>query len=81
MTNLPLIIINAENSLEPKTKITYINNQIIIINNNILILIKLLLLNLGVNLHLLFLKNHIKLNLTKNRKYWIFLENTKNGYY
>ena len=33
MTNLPLIIINTENSLEPKTKTTYINSQIIIINN------------------------------------------------
>jgi hypothetical protein len=34
VTNLPLIIINTENNLEPKTKTTYINSQIIIINNN-----------------------------------------------
>ena len=33
-TNLPLIIINTENYLEPKTKTTYINSQIIINNNN-----------------------------------------------
>jgi hypothetical protein len=34
VTNLPLIIINTENGLEPKTKTTYINSQIIIINDN-----------------------------------------------
>ena len=33
-TNLPLIIINTENNIEPKTRTTYINSQIIIINNN-----------------------------------------------
>lgn len=34
VTNLPLIIINTENSLEPQTKTTYIKSQIIIINDN-----------------------------------------------
>ena len=34
VTNLPLIIINTENGLEPETKTTYINSQIIIINDN-----------------------------------------------
>lgn len=34
VTNLPLIIINTENCLEPKTKMTYISSQIIIINDN-----------------------------------------------
>jgi hypothetical protein len=34
VTNLPLIIINTENDLEPKTKTTYVNSQIIIINDN-----------------------------------------------
>ena len=34
VTNLPLIIINTENGLDPKTKETYINSQIIIIYDN-----------------------------------------------
>ena len=34
LTNLPLIIINTENSTEPYSKNFYINSQIIIINNN-----------------------------------------------
>ena len=34
VTNLPLIIINTENCLEPNNKTTYINSQIIIINDN-----------------------------------------------
>jgi len=34
LTNLPLIIINTENSTEPNTKKYYINSQIIIINEN-----------------------------------------------
>ena len=36
MTNLPLIIINTENSTEPNTKKNYTKCQIIIINNNII---------------------------------------------
>ena len=34
VTNLPLIIINTENGLEPQNKITYIKSQILIINDN-----------------------------------------------
>jgi hypothetical protein len=33
-TNLPLIIINTENSIEPTTKDVYINSNIIIVNEN-----------------------------------------------
>ena len=36
VTNLPLIIINTENSTEPNTKKNYTKCQIIIINNNII---------------------------------------------
>ena len=34
VTNLPLIIINTENGLEPQNKTTYIKSQFIIINDN-----------------------------------------------
>jgi hypothetical protein len=34
VTNLPLIIINTQNGLEPQNKTTYIKSQIIIINDN-----------------------------------------------
>lgn len=34
MINLPLIIINTENGLEPQNKTTYIKSRILIINDN-----------------------------------------------
>ena len=81
MTNLTLIIINTENSIEPKTKTTYINNQIIINNNNKININQTASIKLRGQSTSTFPKKPFKLNLTKSRKYFVFLVNTKNRYY
>ena len=69
ITNLPLIIINTENSLEPETKTTYINSQIIIINDNKNNINQTASIKPRGQPRLCFLKNNIKKNLAKNMKY------------
>jgi len=60
VTNLPLIIINTENYLEPKIKTTYINSQIININDNKISINQTASIKLRGQSTSTYPKNHIK---------------------
>jgi len=81
VTNLPLIIINTENRLEPKTKATYINNQIIIINNNKININQTASIKLRGQPTSTFPKKPYKIKFDKKQEILGFSGKYKNGYY
>ena len=81
VTNLPLIIINTENGLEPQNKTTYIKSQFIIINDNKININQTASIKIRGQSTSMFPKKPYKIKFDKKQEILGLFGNTKNGYY